>query len=218
MAGTITKLAFQKRSQDRVSVFLDGRYAFGIPALEGAKLKKGQFLSDEEIARLQEANAAQRAYERALRFLAPRPRSEAEVRRRMVRWKTPPEVVEEIVDRLGRQGYLDDAEFVRYWVDNRERHKPRGPLALRQELRQKGVSGRLIDEALETIDFEDSAYRAGQMRLRRWESLPYKDFRKAAIGYLARRGFYYSVVSEVVEQLWRETRAGESDESEVSIE
>ncbi|MBC8448225.1 MAG: RecX family transcriptional regulator [Chloroflexi bacterium] len=213
MAGTITKLAFQKRHRERVSVHLDGRYAFGLPAMEAAKLKPGQFLSDGEIARLRELDARQRAYERVLRLLAHRPRSENEVRRYLERKDTPPDTVEEVIERLRREGYLDDVAFVRFWVENRERFNPRGPWALRQELRRKGVANPLIEEALAGLDSEDGAYRAARRRLRKWSGLEYGDFRRAVGSYLARRGFDYGVIEDVVGRLWDEATSQRADET-----
>jgi len=207
MAGTITKLAFQKRNRERVNLHLDGRYAFGVPAIEAAKLKPGQFLSDAEIARLRQLDARQRAYERVLRLLSHRPRSEAEVRRYLMGKDTPPDVIEEVLQRLRRQGYLDDEAFVQFWVENRERFNPRGPWALRQELRQKGVAQSLIDAALTDLDSQDSAYRAASRRLRRWQGLEYADFSRKAMSYLARRGFDYAIIKEVLPRLWAEIAA-----------
>ena len=209
MAGTVTKLAFQKRNRERVNLHLDGRYAFGVPAIEAAKLKLGQLLSDAEIAHLREHDARQRAFERVLRLLAHRPRSRAEVDRYLQRKDTPPEVASEVMERLTHDGYLDDAAFVRFWIDNRERCNPKGPWALRQELRQKGVGQPLIDEALAELDSEDSALRAGRRRLRRWKGMEFEEFRKVAGSYLSRRGFDYGVIKEVLQTLWAESRPAE---------
>ncbi len=84
MAGTITRLAFQKHAADRVNVYLDGQYAFALPALEAARLRVGEYLDDEAIARLQAQDERQKAYDRALRYLSFRPRSQAEVRRNLL--------------------------------------------------------------------------------------------------------------------------------------
>jgi len=83
MAGKITSLRFQKRTPNRVNVYLDGGFAFGLPAIEAARLRVGQQLSAADIQRLRALDAFQKAYDRAVRFLSPRPRSEAEVRRRL---------------------------------------------------------------------------------------------------------------------------------------
>jgi regulatory protein len=212
MSGTITRLAFQQHSRGRVSVYLDGRYAFGLPAMEAAQLRRGQFLSDDEIAGLREVDVRQRAYERLLRLLANRPRSTAELTDYLKRKNTPPDVVADVLDRLAREGYLDDVAFVRFWVENRERCSPRGPHALRQELRRKGIAGRLVDEALAGLDWEESAYRAAQSRQRRWAGLEYGDFRRAVGSYLGRRGFDYDVIGDVVERLWAQTRTDHDNE------
>ena len=87
MAGTITALSFQKRNPDRVSVFLDGKFAFGLAAIDAAQLRRGQVLSDEEIAHLQTLNMRSKAYDRAVEFLAVRPRSIWEVQQNLRRYQ-----------------------------------------------------------------------------------------------------------------------------------
>ena len=49
MVKTVTRLAFQKRTDERVNVYLDGEYALALPAIEAARLKVGQQLTDAEI-------------------------------------------------------------------------------------------------------------------------------------------------------------------------
>lgn len=87
MAGTITALKFQKRNPDRVSVFLDGKFAFGLAALDAVQLSRGQTLSDEEITHLQTLNLRSKAYDRAVAFLAVRPRSIWEVQQNLRRYR-----------------------------------------------------------------------------------------------------------------------------------
>jgi len=119
MAGTITALRFQKRNKDRVNVYLDGQFAFGLTAIEAVRLRVGQMLSDDDVARLQVQDEVERAYERALYFLSYRPRSEAEVRRNLRKKNVEDRVAEVVVERLTRTGLLDDQEFARYWVESR---------------------------------------------------------------------------------------------------
>lgn len=204
MAGTITALRMQRKNKERVNVYLDGRFAFGLPAMVAARLKKGQYLSDEEIARLKAVDEEERAYERSLRFLSYRPRSIAEVRRYLKRCQIDPRVIDAVVERLIRAGYLNDQAFVSFWVDDRERFRPRGRQALRHELRQKGVADEIIEEALSSLDEEASAYRAGLAQARRWQKLDRRQFGQKLGSYLLRRGFAHEVVWPVVERLWQE--------------
>jgi len=83
----------------------------------------------------------------AARFLATRPRSRREVERRLQRAGAEPQVVDAALDRLKRLGYVDDAAFVRWWTEQRDRHSPRGRRLVEAELRQRGI-GREEIEAL----------------------------------------------------------------------
>jgi regulatory protein len=84
----------------------------------------------------------------AARFLEARPRSTDEVRRRLREAGYRAELVEIALDRMAELGYLDDAAFARAWVESRDRTRPRGARALRDELRRKGVAGVDTEAAL----------------------------------------------------------------------
>jgi regulatory protein len=209
MAGRITRLAFQKHAADRVNVYLDGQYAFALPALDAARLGMGEYLDDDAIARLQTQDERQKAYDRALRFLSFRPRSQAEVRRNLLAAGLDAELVEATLARLAAQGYLDDAEFARFWVENRQQFRPKGSVALRGELRQRGVAAETVDAALSDLDPAAGAYEAAHPRAIRLAALAQADpaaFRRKLGDFLLRRGFDYEVVKETVARLLRETQ------------
>ena len=200
MAGVITDLRFQRHSKERVNVYLDSEYAFGLDAVEAAQLRKGQMLSDAEIAALKAQDERNRVFERAVRFLSYRPRSQVEVERHLRRKAVAEDVIGDVIVRLQRAKYLDDEEFARFWLENRERFRPRGRRALRYELRQKGVSDEIITRLLDEVDDEAAAWRAVEGRLTRWAHLPGGEFRQKVVGYLSRRGFDYSTISLTLEK------------------
>jgi regulatory protein len=207
MAGRITRLAFQKHTADRVNVYLDGQYAFALPSLDAARLRVGEFLDDAAIAALQSQDERQKAYDRALRFLSFRPRSQAEVRRNLLAAGLEAELVEATLARLTEHGYLDDAEFARFWVENRQQFRPEGSQALRGELRQRGVAADTIEAALADLDPTTGAYEAAHPRAVRLAALARTDpasFRRKLGDFLLRRGFEYEVVKDTVARLLRE--------------
>lgn len=212
MAGRITSLQFQKRTADRVNVYLDGKYAFALPAIDAARLKVGQQLSDADITRLQQLDLAAKAYNRAVQFLSVRPRSTAEVRRRLQQAEIDEDAIEAAIARLTEQGYLNDAEFARYWVENRQQFSPRGEQALRQELRRAGVDNELIDESLFGLDASEAAYTAARQKASRMQALAQEDpavFKQKIGSFLLRRGFSYEVVRKVANRLLRELTEAE---------
>jgi regulatory protein len=84
----------------------------------------------------------------AAAFLALRPRSVAETRRHLRELGYAEPLCDATLDRLVELGYLDDGAFARAWLESRDRTRPRGRLALVQELLRKGVPRVVIDEAL----------------------------------------------------------------------
>lgn len=84
----------------------------------------------------------------AARFLEVRPRSTGEVRRRLRDAGYRPELVEGAIGRLTDLGYLDDGAFAGAWVASRDRARPRGTRALRDELRRKDLAPGVVDAAL----------------------------------------------------------------------
>ena len=204
MAGTITSLVAQERNKERVSVYIDGEFAFGLTMIEALKLRKGQQLSETEIARLQALDEIEVAHEAALNFLSYRPRSTHEVRRRLEERKFSPQAVEKALERLQNAGLLDDEAFSSYWIENREQFGPRSIRALRQELRQKGVPDSIIAAALDGLDEEDAAYRAASHQARHLTGLDRQAFRKKVGDFLTRRGFSYAVSRDVTNRLWAE--------------
>ena len=87
--------------------------------------------------------------EAALRFLELRARSIGEVRRRLTAAGYRSDLVDGAIERLTELGVLDDEAFARSWVESRDRARPRGERALRQELARKGIDRAVSDEVLE---------------------------------------------------------------------
>ena len=202
--GTITTIEVQKRNKERANLYLDGEYAFSLSLVAAAQLRKGQMLTQTEIDALQHSDAITQAVDKAAHFLAYRPRSEQEVRRNLAQKKFPEAIIEAAIERLHELTYLNDEAFARFWMENRQQFKPRSPMALRHELRQKGVANHVIELVLADVDTEDAAYRAAQERVRRLKGLDRQTFRKKLGGFLQRRGFAYGMSNTVIQRLEEE--------------
>jgi regulatory protein len=145
------------------------------------------------------------AKDAALRLLAYRARSEAEVRRRLSR-RYPIDVIERAIAALRETGHLNDKAFTQFWVQNRQQYRPRSQRLIRQELLSLGLSRDLIQETLEGYDEEANAYYAGRKVSQRLASKSDSEekFRQRLWDYLKRRGFDHAATAEAVNQLWRE--------------
>lgn len=211
MDRTITALKAQKRNPNRVSVYLDGEYAFGLARIVAAWLSVGQELSESKIQSLQSQDAQEVAFQRALRFLSYRPRAVNEVEKKLSEHGFDEQEIETVVTRLKEGGLLDDEQFARMWVENRSSFRPRGRRVLTMELRHKGVPEDSIQLALQETQSETNlAYQAALKQARRLNGLDWQGFREKLSAFLARRGFSYGTIAPVVRRVWAERENAES--------
>lgn len=214
MAGKITALKVQKKNSNRVNVYLDDAFGFGVHKILAAELQIGQELSPAQIEEYERRDEEERAYQRALRYLSRRPHAEREIRDKLSRNRIPSDICDRVIERLRNASLVDDHAFAEAWVENRRLHRPRGAKALRHELKQKGVSSAAIEAALLDFDDEQAAWEAGRKAVRRYRSLPVETANKRLQGYLTRRGFSYQITRRVVNELLAEGSSSEG-ESEV---
>ncbi len=205
----ITAIVVQKRSPNRVNIYLDGEFAFGLARIVAAWLRTGQELSEEKIEQLQAEESRERAFQQALLFLSYRSRSESEIRQNLRKHEFPEPVIETTLERLRQGGLANDNQFARAWVENRTTFRPRSRRLMAMELRQKGLNEEAVSSAVENVDDEALAYEAAQKRAVRFKGLEWNEFRKKLSDFLARRGFSYSVIAPVITRIWNEAHKDE---------
>jgi regulatory protein len=172
----VTKIEEQKKKKDRVNVYLDGHFAFGLTLdlVWQHHLKEGQELHPGQVDKIKQDDAFAQGYDKALAFLAARPRSTQEVRQRLRDkliyrhpdyQEVPAEKMEEfrqsqeqaidaILLLLKERGFVDDVAFAKWWIQNRQQFNPRGKRLMLLELMAKGVSNSDLQEALLTPNEE----------------------------------------------------------------
>ena len=207
MSGKITALKVQKRNNQRVNVYLEGEYSFGLARITAAWLKVGQELSDEKISDLKSEDARETAYQRALSLLENRPRSESEIRRALARHDIAEENINDVIHRLTRSGLVNDKQFASLWVENRQEFRPRSRKALAFEMHQKGIARDAIEQVLSGIsdqDEEDLAFQAASRQARKYRNMDWPSFRQKMAGFLARRGFSYETSFAAIQRAWQD--------------
>ena len=208
MGKKITALKAQKRNHQRVNVYLDGEFAFGLSRIVAAWLHVGQELGEEKIADLIIEDELEMGYQRAIKLIGYRMRSVSEVQQKLKKQGVSEGAIEAVVDRLQKNGLLDDLSFAQMWVENRNEFRPRSHRMLAIELQQKGIHSEVISQILEeTTPDEELAYAAAVKQIRKYELLDWQEFRRKLFSFLARRGFSYSTIKPVVDQVWTEVQS-----------
>jgi regulatory protein len=187
----ITAIKAQVKREGRYSIFVDDKYAFSLSAegLLDAHLVTGQELSQVDVTDYKRLSQEDKAYNLALAYVARRMRSEGELQDYFRRKQYAPELAEQLLIKLRRLRFVDDAEFARRWVENRRRLKATSTKKLRLELRQKKVNSEVIQTVLAEDETDEHQLLRDLVEKKRRISR-YQDDQKLMM-YLARQGFTY---------------------------
>lgn len=155
-----------------------------------------------------------RAFQRAVKLLAAKPRSIAELRGRLAERCSSKAIVETVIARLREYGYLDDERYALGYASLKVRQQPIGRRRLQQSLQMKKVDRAVVDEALDQVFAETSEAelldRAVEKRVRLRGRPKTRAEAKSLFDHLLRQGFPFELVSERV----RAASKADLDESE----
>jgi regulatory protein len=155
----------------------------------------------------------------ALRKLTAAPRTRAQLADALARGGVPDDVAGATLDRFEDLGLVDDAEFARQWARTRQAGRGLARRALAHELRQRGVDGELVQEALDDPELGDELETARALARRRLapsrdrlgDPLERERQLRRVLGMLARKGYSAGVASRAVREALTEIDAeGES--------
>ena len=212
----ITDISSQQSNLNRVNIYVDGKYRFslGISQVASLGVKLGREYSGQEINQLEQESQFGKLYSRALEYCLIRPHSAREVRdylwrkTRLTRYKSKKtgeikerpgvsqKLADRVYDRLVEKSYINDDEFTRYWVENRNQTKGMSRRKIEAELRSKGVSDEIIKHNIEQTLRNDADEL--QKIISKKQS-KYPDQQKF-IQYLARQGFSYDDIRSALHQ------------------
>ncbi len=147
----------------------------------------------------------EKVYNKALRFLSYRPRSEKEVRDNLLRKKASSQIVEQVIAKLKEQRFLNDEEFVKWWVEQRTTFKPRSMRIIKIELKQKGIPQEIIEKVVHSSQFIvhsdlEQAKKLVQKKIHRYKDFSKQELYKKLGGFLASKGFSWDVIKKSIDE------------------
>ncbi len=209
----VTNLTPQKKDPRRYNLFIDDKFFCGIDEslILTFKLKKGIELDKETLEKIFSQSKLNKIYNRALDYLARRPRSEKEMRdyikEKITKYKIQisndedlNSTIESLVDRLKSFNYINDLEFAKWWVEQRiERSKPSGLIKIKSELFKKGVDKSIVEKAWEELapSEKDLAKAHFEKVASKYDLTNQKD-KKRLVNYMLRQGFKWSIIKDML--------------------
>jgi len=197
----ITAIKPQK-NQKRVNIYLDGKFGFGIDLENFVKLglKVEQELSEKEIEEIIKKAEFQKTLDKLLRFATLRPRSEKEINDWLKRKRVHESIHRELFNRLNRLDLVDDRDFSKWWIEQRQAFRPKSLRILNNELRIKGVKKEIIEDVLGNTRIDEASIAKELLKKKnyKWKNLPKLEERKKMSEFLARKGFGWEVISKLI--------------------
>ncbi|HBD62941.1 MAG TPA: hypothetical protein DC038_00750 [Clostridiales bacterium] len=202
----ITKIEYQKNNKNRVSIYLDDNYAFGIDLNIMIKysLKKNMELDDDFVEKILKSEEEINVYNHALSILARSVKSEKQLREKLKEKGFDQQFTENAVAKLKSQRYLDDERFCELLISSKINSSRQGKRRIKEALYEKGVHRDIIEEKMSKMSDEDELERARLLGAKKLSTLKEEDIRKKRIklsSYLVNKGFEYSTIKKVVSQL-----------------
>lgn len=197
---TVTSIK-QQKNKNRVNVYLDDKFAFGIDLDNFVllHLKVNQELTDEEVEKIVKKAEFQKTLDKLLRFAMIRPRSEKEITDYFRRKKVHESMHGELLVKLKHFELLDDLKFAKWWVEQRGNFKPKPKRILKIELTQKGIVKEIIENVMEEteVNEEKMARELIKRKEYKWRGLESREAKQKMSQYLVGKGFTWETIEKI---------------------
>ena len=214
---TITKITRQKNNPERYNIYIEENYAFAVDEslLIKYQLSKGKVLEDWERDEIVFDDEVRKAFNKALHFLSFRMRSEHEVRKKLLDAEYGEAVVLEAIQKLYQLGFLNDATFSKALLETQKKSGKKGPRAIQQELKKKGIEKSLQEEVLKTYTEEEQTQIAqglAEKIANQQSSKTPRQVKQKIQDTLLRKGYSYAIISKAIAEIEFETETEEWEE------
>ena len=201
----VTAITQQKKDETRYNIFLDGTYAFALPMQDILyfKLKEGKEVPEETVEYIQNSLIYIKAQDTALHYIGYKMRTVKEIRMKLTEKEFSEEVIEKVIAFLEKYGYADDREYCRKYIREKLRMKPKSGYALKIELRQRGISARIINEVMAETEMDEAGDAFHWLERKSRGQWPPEDEKKKKqlYDFLLRKGYSYDIIGEAFRQM-----------------
>ena len=201
----ITKIEAQKRSKDRVNIYVDEEYFMAVYAelVYTHSLKKGMEIDKDSLESLLHDEIYMKAKNKALSILSKSDQSEKKLREKLLN-DYDENIVEEVIEFLKGYKLINDNLLAEKIVHDNMNLSKFGKNKIKQNLYNKGIAASDIQDAISQIDpdeeYENAKYLA-EKRLKRLKVEDKNKINQKIYQHLAYKGFSYDIIKRVLREL-----------------
>ncbi|NLC68637.1 MAG: regulatory protein RecX [Clostridiaceae bacterium] len=183
---------------------VDDSYSFSVSEDDYFKfsLYEKEELTEEEISNIKNAADFMQAKSRAWKFISFKFRTEKEVRLKLEKEGFNEDIIQNVLDELKADGYINDRLYVRKYLHDRGKLNPKSKRRLIQELKARGIKKELILEGLEELKIDNILVAEGLVR-KKFKDYDFtkKRVERQVYRYLQYRGFNDEEIRTVLRKL-----------------
>ncbi|MEE0451372.1 recombination regulator RecX [Peptacetobacter sp.] len=201
----ITKIEAQKRSKDRVNIYVDEEYFMAVYAelVYTHSLKKGMEIDKDSLESLLHDEMYMKAKNKALSILSKSDQSEKKLREKLLN-DYDENIVEDVIEFLKGYKLINDNLLAEKIVHDNMNLSKFGKNKIKQNLYNKGIAASDIQDAISQIDpdeeYENAKYLA-EKRLKRLKGEDKNKINQKIYQHLAYKGFSYDIIKRVLREL-----------------
>lgn len=199
----ITNIEQQKKNKNRMSIYIDNEYAFGlnISIYEKYNLKKDMEVTEEFVEEVLINEEKNKAVNQGLKFLTARQKTEKEVREKLLKLDFEMDIIEYALDYLKREKYINDDHYAESFINDQLNFNKDGRRKIRTKLYRKGVDMETIDEKISAIEesvFIENALVVARKRLKTMTFGDEHERDQKIFRFLFYKGYDFDIVKKAV--------------------
>jgi len=199
----ITRIGRQKNNNERYNLYLDEKYAFSLDeaVLIKYQLSKGKVIEEFTLDEIVFDDEVRKAFNKAINFLSYRMRSEYEVKQKLLQNEFGEAVILEAIRKLYEYGFLNDESFTKALVETQKKNSKKGPTAIRQELKKKGIEKDLQEKVLGNYSEEeqvDIARTLAEKIINQNQDKTPRQIKQKVQDTLQRKGYNFSIITQAL--------------------
>lgn len=196
----VTDITQQKHNKERVSVFVDDKYAFSLDEVDAVrlKIKIGMELSEKDIEKCCMESNLSKAMKKAFNILSVKPMTCRELKKKLAEKGYDEAVTSVAVAELEDMGYLNDYEYACMYIEFAAQ-KCHGERKIRYELAHRGVDADVIEDAV-CEKFRTGADEMADMIYAKYGDADLSDMkmRQRVTRFFAARGFGFGEINDAI--------------------
>ena len=202
----VTSINYSKSKEVFEVIFEDEtKLLLNYNIFEKYKVSVDMDFSEDEILEMKYFSDIERAKSRAINYISGKLKTKYEVRLKLKENGFAEEVIDEVLDILEKEEYLNDRVYCEIFIEDKKKLNGYGKNKIKSLLIQKGISKNIFEDFLEEFEYDEEFDNALKMGIKKLNLLSNEEdkFKKKQkiINYLAYRGFGFDVINDVLKEI-----------------